>query len=186
MVSTTVTVTEESLNAMQDALLATEAGHARVPQVALVNLRNYLAAVAGMALVSVVMMSLAPHTAAVALVVIAAIFLILALPAYQWYALQVVKRNQKKVVHAALEEQRALGDATVAYEFDAAGATIRSPFSTVVMPWASMLGAMVSGPYFFIVRRDHKGLIVDTRALAPGEFEELQGYMLAAGVPQLR
>lgn len=186
MVSAPVTGTEESLNAMQDALLATEVGRARALQVAQTSLRNYLAAAAGVALVGVVVMGLSPDIAVPAMAALGAIFLILALPAYQWYALQIVKRNQKKAVHTALEEQRALGTTTITYEFDAAGATLKTPFATVTLPWTSMLGAIVAGPYFFIVRRDHKGLIVDTRALAPGEFEELQGYMLAAGVPQLR
>lgn len=186
MVTTTVTVTEESLSALQDALLQTETGRARVLKVAVVRLRNYLFGGVSVALVGAVLMWLVPDVAAVSMALLAAAFLISAFPAYNRYALRIVKLGQAKAVRAVLEEQRALGATTLTYEFDAAGATIRSPFSTVVLPWPSMLGAIVAGPYFFIVRRDYRGLIVDTRALAPGEFEELQGYMLAAGVPQLR
>ena len=186
MVTTTVTITEESLNAMQDALLQTETGRARALKVAVIRLRNYLFGGISVTLMGAVLKWLVPDVAAVTMALLAAAFLISAFPAYKWYALKIVKRGQAKAVHAALEEQRALGAATLTYEFDAAGATIRSPFSTVVLPWPSMLGAIVAGPYFFIVRRDYRGLIVDTRALASGEFEELQGYMLAAGVPQLR
>lgn len=185
MITTTITLTEESLGAMQEALFATEAGRPRALQIAAVKLRNYLVAVAGAALLSVFVWVLVPRIFDVLMLAVAAIFLVLAFPLYRWYAFKVVRRSQAKAVRAAVEEQRALGIETLTYEFDTTGVTIRCPFSTVVLPWSSMLGWVANGTYLFVVRRDNKGLVVDTRALAPGELQELKGLMAAAGVQEL-
>lgn len=185
MIRTSVTITEEALNALQDTLMQTEVGRGRALKIAAVRLRYYLVAVAAISVLSVIAWGLVPEIATQVMLVVAVVFLVLAFPLYKRYALATVKRNQGKAVTAYLEEQRALGTATLTYEFTAEGAQMSSPFATVTLPWSSMLGATMAGPYFFIVRRDYKGLIVDTRALAPAELQELQGMMATAGVPQL-
>lgn len=186
MVRTTVTVTEESLNALQDALLQTKVGHDRAVQIAAIRLRNYLLAVVLTALLSIFLWMLVPRCLALPMAVFTAIFLVLAFPLYRWYAFRVVRRNQAKSVRAALDEQRKLGSETLTYEFDSTGAQISCAFSTVRLPWSSMLGWMAADPYLFIVRRDNKGLIVDTRTLAKDDLQELQGYLASVDVSQLR